>query len=141
MSTSFGLTSGFLCHFWYNYLDKVLPGRGVRVVVQKIIFDQVRLNRSREIVIKFLLRFCSVLSASQLACLWLAGLRIRQLPPLPARLCSWGEGCTWLSGSSGLQHSLSTSTSSPPGSGCSMTTSSAWSMTPTPPMSSTKYQL
>jgi len=41
MSTSFGLTSGFLCHFWYNYLDKVLPGRGVRVVVQKIVFDQI----------------------------------------------------------------------------------------------------
>ena len=141
MSTSFGLTSGFLCHFWYNYLDKVLPGRGVRVVVQKIIFDQVRLNRSIEIVIKFLfLRFCSVLSASQLACLLLAGLRIRQLPPLSARLCSWGVGCTWLSGSSGLQHSLSTSTSSPPGSGCSMTTSSAWSMTHTLHMSSIKYQ-
>ena len=46
MSTSFGLTSGFLCHFWYNYLDKVLPGRGIRVVVQKIVFDQVRLYRS-----------------------------------------------------------------------------------------------
>ena len=42
MSTSFGLTSGFLCHFWYNYLDKVLPGRGIRVVVQKIAWDQVR---------------------------------------------------------------------------------------------------
>jgi len=41
MSTSFGLTSGFLCHFWYNYLDKALPGRGIRVVVQKIAWDQV----------------------------------------------------------------------------------------------------
>jgi len=41
MSTAFGLTSGFLCHFWYHYLDKVLPGRGVRVVLQKILFDQV----------------------------------------------------------------------------------------------------
>ena len=42
MSTAFGLTSGFLCHFWYNYLDKVLPGRGVRVIVQKIAWDQVK---------------------------------------------------------------------------------------------------
>jgi hypothetical protein len=126
MSTSFGLTSGFLCHFWYNYLDKVLPGRGIRVVVQKIVFDQVRQSMSREIVINFIfLRFCSVLSASLPACLWLGGLRIRELPPLSARLCSLGGGCTWLSGSSGLQHSLSTSTSSPPSSGCSMTTSSA----------------
>jgi len=41
MSTSFGLTSGFLCHFWYNYLDKVFPGRGIKVVVQKIAWDQV----------------------------------------------------------------------------------------------------
>ena len=41
MSTSFGLTSGFLCHFWYNYLDKFLPGKGIRVVVQKIAWDQV----------------------------------------------------------------------------------------------------
>ena len=41
MSTAFGLTSGFLCHFWYNYLDRVLPGRGVRIIVQKIAWDQV----------------------------------------------------------------------------------------------------
>ena len=41
MSTSFGLTSGVLCHFWYNYLDKTLPGRGIKVVVQKIAWDQV----------------------------------------------------------------------------------------------------
>merc|ERR1740129_71850 len=40
MSTAFGLTSGFLCHFWYNYLDRVLPGRGVRIIVQKIAWDQ-----------------------------------------------------------------------------------------------------
>ena len=42
MSTAFGLTSGFLCHFWYNYLDRMLPGRGVRVIVQKIAWDQVK---------------------------------------------------------------------------------------------------
>ena len=41
MSTAFGLTSGCLCHFWYNYLDKKLPGRGIRVIVQKIAWDQV----------------------------------------------------------------------------------------------------
>ena len=41
MSTAFGLTSGFLCHFWYNYLDRMLPGRGVRIIVQKIAWDQV----------------------------------------------------------------------------------------------------
>merc|ERR1719312_242823 len=41
MSTSFGLTSGFLCHHWYNYLDRALPGRGVRVIVRKIAWDQV----------------------------------------------------------------------------------------------------
>ena len=47
MSTAFGLTSGFLCHFWYNYLDKVLPGRGVRVIVQKIAWDQVKISLHR----------------------------------------------------------------------------------------------
>jgi len=41
MSTSFGLTSGFLCHFWYKHLDKVLPGHGVRTVVTKIAWDQI----------------------------------------------------------------------------------------------------
>ena len=44
MSTSFGLTSGVMCHFWYNYLDKTLPGRGIKVVVQKIAWDQVCLS-------------------------------------------------------------------------------------------------
>jgi len=41
MSTAFGLTSGLLCHHWYHYLDRVVPGKGVRVVVQKIVLDQV----------------------------------------------------------------------------------------------------
>ena len=45
MSTAFGLTSGCLCHFWYNYLDKKLPGRGIRVIVQKIAWDQVTHNQ------------------------------------------------------------------------------------------------
>jgi len=41
MSTAFGLTSGLLCHHWYYYLDRVVPGKGLRVVVQKIVLDQV----------------------------------------------------------------------------------------------------
>jgi len=41
MSTSFGLTSGFLCHHWYLYLDRVLPGRGFGIVVRKVVWDQI----------------------------------------------------------------------------------------------------
>ena len=41
MSLSFGLTSGFLCHFWYNFLDRVYPGKGLKVVCKKIVVDQV----------------------------------------------------------------------------------------------------
>jgi len=41
MSTSFGLTSGFLCHHWYKYLDRVLPGRGLSVVLRKVAWDQI----------------------------------------------------------------------------------------------------
>jgi len=41
MSTSFGCTAGFLCHYWYLYLDRLLPGRGIRTVVTKIAWDQV----------------------------------------------------------------------------------------------------
>jgi len=41
MSTAFGLTSGFLCHFWYKYLDSILPGRGLKIVVTKIAWDQI----------------------------------------------------------------------------------------------------
>lgn len=40
MSLSFGLTSGLLCHHWYNYLDTKLPGSGVKVVCRKILYDQ-----------------------------------------------------------------------------------------------------
>ena len=40
MSLSFGLTSGFLCHFWYNYLDRWYPGKGLKVVCKKIVIDQ-----------------------------------------------------------------------------------------------------
>eukprot|EP00091_Calanus_sinicus_P021062 TRINITY_DN6065_c0_g1_i3.p1 TRINITY_DN6065_c0_g1~~TRINITY_DN6065_c0_g1_i3.p1 ORF type:complete len:184 (+),score=33.21 TRINITY_DN6065_c0_g1_i3:175-726(+) len=125
MSTSFGLTSGFLCHFWYNYLDKALPGRGSGWWYRRL----------------FLTRFCSVLVCIT-ACLLVAGrLENQTASNLVSQTVQLGGGFTWLSGSSGLQHNLSTSTSSPPGSGCSMTTSSAWSMTPTPHTSSTTYQL
>jgi len=41
MSTSFGLTSGVLCHHWYLYLDKLLPGRGIKTIITKIAWDQV----------------------------------------------------------------------------------------------------
>lgn len=41
MSCSFGFTSGFLCHYWYNLLDRFVPGSGVRIVLRKILFDQV----------------------------------------------------------------------------------------------------
>ena len=40
MSVSFGLTSGFLCHFWYNFLDRVYPGKGLKIVCKKIAIDQ-----------------------------------------------------------------------------------------------------
>ena len=41
MSSTYGLTSGFLCHFWYNALDKVVPGVGLKVVLRKIALDQI----------------------------------------------------------------------------------------------------
>ena len=41
MSMSFGLTSGFLCHFWYNFLDRMYPGKGIKIVFKKIISDQI----------------------------------------------------------------------------------------------------
>ena len=30
-----------MCHFWYNYLDRILPGKGIKVVMKKIISDQI----------------------------------------------------------------------------------------------------
>lgn len=35
-----GLTTGFVCHHWYNILDKKLPGRTPSVIVKKVIADQ-----------------------------------------------------------------------------------------------------
>ncbi len=39
-SLSFGLASGLLCHFWYAFLDRAVPGGGLRVVGRKILLDQ-----------------------------------------------------------------------------------------------------
>jgi len=40
MGVSFGLTSGFFCHYWYNFLDKKIPGKSIGIVARKIIYDQ-----------------------------------------------------------------------------------------------------
>lgn len=41
MSTSFGLTSGFLCHYWYIFLDRsVVGGTGLSLVARKVVYDQ-----------------------------------------------------------------------------------------------------
>ncbi|XP_030381342.1 mpv17-like protein 2 [Scaptodrosophila lebanonensis] len=39
MATS-GVSVGIICHYWYQILDKKLPGRTMRVVAKKIILDQ-----------------------------------------------------------------------------------------------------
>jgi len=39
MGTS-GLTVGFVCHHWYKYLDRFLPGRAIRTVFKKVVVDQ-----------------------------------------------------------------------------------------------------
>ena len=36
-----GLGMGPLNHFWYQFLDNVLPGRGPAIVVKKILADQI----------------------------------------------------------------------------------------------------
>jgi len=33
MAVGFGLTSGLLCHHWYNFLDKILPGKIVDLII------------------------------------------------------------------------------------------------------------
>ena len=40
MAISFGLTSGFLCHFWYKFLDTKIQGNTIKAVTKKIIWDQ-----------------------------------------------------------------------------------------------------
>lgn len=39
MATS-GVVVGVICHYWYQMLDKHLPGRSMRVVAKKIVLDQ-----------------------------------------------------------------------------------------------------
>ena len=41
MAVSFGLTSGFLCHYWYKFLDDKIQGNTIRLVTKKIILDQI----------------------------------------------------------------------------------------------------
>ena len=41
MAISFGFTSGFLCHFWYKYLDQKIPGNSIRIITRKILWDQI----------------------------------------------------------------------------------------------------
>merc|ERR1719361_2032644 len=41
MAVSFGFTSGFLCHFWYKYLDQKIPGNSIRIITRKILWDQI----------------------------------------------------------------------------------------------------
>nr|BAN20755.1 pmp22 peroxisomal membrane protein, putative [Riptortus pedestris] len=36
-----GLTVGAVCHHWYNYLDKKLPGRTLKIVLKKCLIDQI----------------------------------------------------------------------------------------------------
>jgi len=43
MSAS-GITVGILCHYWYIFLDKRLPGRSLRIVMKKVIIDQIVLS-------------------------------------------------------------------------------------------------
>ena len=36
-----GSTVGVICHFWYQYLDRLLPGRSIQIVIKKVIIDQI----------------------------------------------------------------------------------------------------
>lgn len=36
-----GVTVGVICHYWYLFLDRRLPGRSMQVVMKKILLDQV----------------------------------------------------------------------------------------------------
>ena len=42
MSVAFGATSGLLCHFWYAFLDRAVPGGAcLRAVGKKVLADQI----------------------------------------------------------------------------------------------------
>ncbi|GAB0097192.1 mpv17-like protein 2 [Sergentomyia squamirostris] len=36
-----GVTVGVVCHYWYNFIDSFLPGRTLRLVLKKVILDQI----------------------------------------------------------------------------------------------------
>ncbi|XP_066147899.1 mpv17-like protein 2 [Euwallacea fornicatus] len=36
-----GTTVGIVCHYWYSFLDRTIPGYTVRVVFKKILVDQI----------------------------------------------------------------------------------------------------
>lgn len=35
-----GVGVGVICHYWYKFLDRRMPGRTIRIVMQKIVLDQ-----------------------------------------------------------------------------------------------------
>lgn len=35
-----GMTIGIFCHHWYLFLDKYFPGRTIRIVIKKVVIDQ-----------------------------------------------------------------------------------------------------
>lgn len=35
-----GTTVGVVCHYWYKFLDRSLPGYTIRIVLKKIVIDQ-----------------------------------------------------------------------------------------------------
>lgn len=39
MATS-GVVVGVICHYWYKFLDKRMPGRTIGIVMKKIVLDQ-----------------------------------------------------------------------------------------------------
>lgn len=36
-----GASVGIVCHYWYKYLDRLVPGYTIRIVLKKIVLDQV----------------------------------------------------------------------------------------------------
>ena len=40
MSVS-GATIGVVCHYWYHFLDRRLPGRTIKIVMKKLLVDQI----------------------------------------------------------------------------------------------------